>query len=258
MDHETDNLRPGLTYSIAPGSVALVTGGSRGIGRAIALRLAALGYDIWLNYLANDERAHEVRSLIVNDLGRECSLLKFDVSDAEQVSENLQPLVEEKPPEVLVNNAGIVRDSALVLMSFEDWKRVLGTTLDGFFLVTKCVLHGMVLKRRGRIINISSTSGQSGLPGQTSYSAAKAGIIGASKALAKEVARRKILVNAVAPGFIDTDMTAGAPIERMLKAVPLARMGTADEVAGIVAFLCSEEASYITGQVIGCNGGMYM
>jgi len=247
----------GLSFTVPDGAAALVTGGSRGIGRAVALRLAALGYDIWLNYLENDQRAREVRDEIQDGAGRRCRLLRFDVSDPEQVGETLIPLIEESAPHVLVNNAGIVRDGAMVLMPFEDWRRVIGTTLDGFFLVTKCVLMGMVPRREGRIVNISSTSGQSGLPGQTNYAAAKAGLIGATKALALEVARRGILVNAVAPGFIETDMTRDAPVDRMLKMVPLSRMGTVEEVAGTVAFLVSDEASYITGQVIACNGGLY-
>ena len=247
----------GLTYDIPSGAVALVTGGSRGIGRAISLQLAALGYDIWLNYASRDDTAEEVRRTIVS-LGRECTLLKFDVSDADGVTRNLEPLVEERTPHVLVNNAGIIRDGVLALMSFDDWKRVLQVTLDGFFLVTRVVLNGMLLQRRGRIVNISSTSGQAGLAGQTNYSAAKAGLIGATKSLAAEVARRGILANVVAPGLIATDLTKDIEVERILPAIPLRRLGTVEEVAGIVAFLCSKQASYVTGQVIGCNGGLYM
>jgi 3-oxoacyl-[acyl-carrier protein] reductase len=253
----SNTLAAGLTFTVPEGATALITGGSRGIGRAVALRLAAVGYDIWLNYRHNDDLAREVRSEIQDGTGRRCRLLRFDVSDPEQVAAALLPLIEESAPHVLVNNAGIVCDGAMVLMPFEDWRRVIATTLDGFFLVTKYVLQGMIPRRSGRIVNISSTSGQAGLPGQTNYAAAKAGLIGATKALALEVARRSILVNAVAPGFIETDMTREAPIERMLKMVPLSRMGTVEEVAGAVAFLVSDEAAYITGQVIACNGGLH-
>jgi len=247
----------GFTYDIPAGAVALVTGGSRGIGRAIALKLAALGYDVWLNYMSRDESARETQSAII-DMGRECSLLKFDVSDSEGVSRNLETLLEKTTPHVLVNNAGVIRDGILALMSFDDWKRVVQVTLDGFFLVTQMVLQGMLLERRGRIVNIASTSGQTGVPGQTNYAAAKAGLIGATRALAAEVARRGILVNVVAPGFIATEMTEGAQIDRVLPRIPLQRLGTVDDVAGAVAFLCSKESSYITGQVVACNGGLYM
>jgi len=259
MTHaDTHVLTHGLRFSIQPGSVALVTGGSRGIGRAIALRLAGLGYDIWLNYHANHEAAAATRDLISAQAGRHCELLRFDVANPEEVAAILQPRVEEQVPSVLVNNAGVVRDTALALMSFDEWREVIGTTLDGFFLVTKCVLFGMIQRRSGRVITISSTSGQTGVPGQVNYAAAKAGVIGATKALAMEVARRSILVNAIAPGLVDTDMTAHAPAEQLLSRVPLSRLGTADEVAGAVAFLCSDDAAYITGQVISCNGGLYM
>jgi len=249
--------RHGLTYTISEGAVALVTGGSRGIGRAIVLRLAEIGYDIWLNYRSDDESAEQIRAAVENEHGRKCRLLRFDVSDPEQVRTVLEPLIEEHAPEVLVNNAGVVRDTAMALMGFDEWRLVLKVTLDGFFLVTKPVVFSMIRQRKGRIINISSTSGQTGVPGQTNYSAAKAGLIGATKSLAVEVARRGILVNALAPGLISTDMAKEAAPDRMLKSIPLSRAGSVDEVAGAVAFLCSDEAGYITGQVIGLNGGLY-
>ena len=245
-----------LTFSVPDGAVAMVTGGSRGIGRAIALRLAAVGYDIWLNYRSSDDRAREVQAEIEGRTGRTCRLMRFDVSRAEAVSEVLEPALEQCIPEVLVNNAGVLSDGAMALMSYDEWKRVLDVTLDGFFLVTKPVLFGMIQRRRGRIINISSTSGEVGVPGQVNYSAAKAGLIGATRSLAVEVARRGILVNAVAPGVVATEMSEHSASERLLQAIPLRRSGTVDEVAGAVTFLCSDEASYITGQVISCNGGL--
>lgn len=256
MTNRTDFAAPGgLSYSAVDGAIALVTGGSRGIGRAVALRLAAIGFDLWLNYHSNHAQADSVRAE-VEALGRRCRLLPFDVGSPEQVAAALEPLLEHEVPAVLVNNAGVVRDTAMALMSLDEWQTVLRTTLDGFFLVTKPVLFGMIRRRSGRIVNIASTSGQTGVPGQTNYSAAKAGLIGATRSLAVEVARRNILVNAVAPGLITTDMSAGAATERMLKGIPLGRPGTVEEVAGAVAYLCSDEAAYVTGQVIGVNGGL--
>ena len=170
----------------------------------------------------------------------------------------LNPLLEEETPEILVNNAGCTRDLLMIWMSQQDWKDVLSVSLDGFFQITKGILKGMLRKRNGRIINIVSTSGQSGMPGQVNYSAAKAGLIGATKALAAEVAKRNILVNAVSPGFIETEMTKDVPKDKVLPMIPMQRFGSADEVAGVARFLCSVQASYITGQVIGVNGGIYM
>ena len=247
----------GSPFTFPSGKTALVTGGSRGIGRAISLSLARAGFDIWLNYRSNHAAAEEVGREIA-DLGRSCRLLGFDVSDPEAVSRSLDPLLATTTPYVLVNNAGAIRDAVMIWMKFDEWREVLRTTLDGFFLVTKCVLPGMLSSREGRIVNISSTSGQAGRPGQVNYAAAKAGLIGATKALAAEVGRRGVLVNAVAPGFIATDMTAQVPLDRVLPAIPLGRVGQAEDVAGIVAFLCSSEAGYITGQVFGCNGGLYV
>ncbi len=247
----------GFSYSLPDGAVALVTGGSRGIGRAMVLRLAEIGFDIWLNYRSNDDQAEQVRVLVEEKYGRSCKLLRFDVADADEVKTQLEPLLEDEVPHMLVNNAGIICDGAMALMSYENWSSVVRTTLDGFFLVTKPVVFGMIRKRAGRIVNISSTSGQMGVPGQTNYSAAKAGLIGATKSLAVEVARRGILVNAIAPGFVDTEMSQGTTSEMMKTRVPLKRAGTVDEVSGALAYLCSDEAAYITGQVFNVNGGLY-
>ncbi len=237
--------------------IALITGASRGIGAATAIELARDGYDIWLNYRTNHDAAGAVAKAI-EDCGGVCTLLAFDVSNGEQTSAVLEPLLKDKSPDVLVNNAGIADDTMLFWMSPEQWSGVLSVHLDGFFNVTRLLIASMIRKRRGRIINIASTSGQTGMPGQVNYSAAKAGLIGATKALAKEIAQRGILVNAVSPGFIETEMTEELPTEQVLSMIPLGRFGKADEVAKVVTFLCSDAATYITGQVINVNGGVFM
>ena len=237
--------------------IALVTGASRGIGAAIATVLAQDGFDLWLNYRSNHEAAERVKNEI-EQTNAQCRLLPFDVSDSEATLSVLDPLIEKETPYVLVNNAGFTRDMLMIWMNQNDWKDVLSVHLDGFFQVTRAVIKGMLTKRRGRIVNIVSTSGQSGMAGQVNYSAAKAGLIGATKALAAEVAKRNVLVNAVSPGFIETEMIKDIPKEKVLPMIPMQRFGTPEEVAAAVRFLCSDQASYITGQIIAVNGGVYM
>lgn len=237
--------------------VALVTGGGKGIGAAVAVALAKSGYDLWINY-RRDHAAAEQTADAARALGAECLLLPFDVTRPEAVKEALDPLLETTTPLALVNNAGFARDGLMMWMSEDDWSDVLSVHLGGFFHVTKCVLPQMLHRRRGYIVNVVSTSGQTGVAGQTNYSAAKAGLIGATRSLAREVARRNLLVNAVAPGFIETEMTHDLPVKEIKKLIPLGRMGSAAEVASMVNFLCSEEATYITGQVFSVNGGVYM
>jgi 3-oxoacyl-[acyl-carrier protein] reductase len=237
--------------------IALVTGASKGIGAAVAVRLAQDGFDVWLTYRSDHDGAARVKQA-VEECGAACLTFCFDVSDPVATHQLLEPRLEDFVPYALVNNAGFTRDGIMALMSHQDWNDVLGVTLGGFFNVTRLVLKAMVRNRRGRIVNIASTSGQSGLPSQVNYSAAKAGLIGATKALAAEVGKRNILVNSVAPGFIETDMTLNLPKERLLPLIPLQRFGTPQEVAHVVSFLCSEQSSYITGQVISVNGGVYM
>lgn len=238
---------------------ALITGGSRGIGRAICVKMAELGYYVLINYKGNEIAANETLDA-VRAKGSDGELLQFNVGNEEEVQAVLGAWVEnnkEKQVEVLVNNAGIREDSLLFWMNSAQWKNVLNISLDGFFHVTKQVLNNMLLKRYGRIINIVSLSGIKGLPGQTNYSAAKAGVIGATKALAQEVAKRGVTVNAVAPGFIKTDMTAELNEKELAAQVPMNRFGTPEEVAEAVAFFASKSSSYITGEVLSINGGLY-
>ena len=237
--------------------IALVTGASKGIGAAIARELAAASFHIWLNYRGDHPAAQQVADEIVV-AGGECTLLPFDVADVEAVKEVLEPLLKKQVPFVLVNNAGFARDGIMAMMSQSDWERVLAVHLNGFFNVTRLVVARMLRKRQGRIINIVSTSGESGVAGQVNYSAAKAGLIGATRSLAAEVGRRNILVNAVSPGFIATDMTEGLPQEQILPLIPLGRFGEPEEVSGLVGFLCSDRAGYITGQVFAVNGGIHI
>ena len=238
---------------------ALVTGGSRGIGRAVCIKMAEMGYNVLINYKSNAEEANNTLALI-KEKGVDGEIIQFDVSDKEQIKTKLGAWMEaneDKVIEVLVNNAGIRDDGLMMWMKDEQWDGVLKTNLDGFFYVTRLVVNSMLLKKYGRIINIVSLSGLKGMPGQTNYSAAKAGVIGATKALAQEIGRKGITVNAVAPGFIKTDMTEGLNENELKAMVPLKRFGLPEEVAHAVGFLASAEAAYITAEVISVNGGLY-
>jgi 3-oxoacyl-[acyl-carrier protein] reductase len=238
---------------------AIVTGGSRGIGRAVAQKLADAGYNIVITYKNNDAEAEKTLELI-RAKGVNADSLKFDVGAKDEVEKVLGAWMEankDKAVEILVNNAGIRQDALLMWMTDEQWKSVIGSSLDGFYHVTRQVINPMLTRRYGRIVNVVSLSGIKGMPGQTNYSAAKAGVIGATKALAQEVARRNVTVNAVAPGFIRTDMTQDLNEKDLRALIPMQRFGEPEEVAHAVAFLASPEASYITGTVLSINGGLY-
>ena len=239
---------------------ALVTGGSRGLGRAVCLKLAAQGWPVVINYQSNAAAAEETKRLI-EEQGGQAELLRFDVSKKEEVEVALDQWEASHEADyiaVLVNNAGIRRDNVMFMMGDEEWHSVLDTSLNGFFYITRRLLKHMMPRRRGgRIVNMASLSGLKGMAGQTNYSAAKAALIGATKALAQEVAARGVTVNAVAPGFIDTDMTKDLPREELKQLIPVGRFGRPEEVAAAVAFLVSEDAAYITGEVISVNGGLY-
>jgi 3-oxoacyl-[acyl-carrier protein] reductase len=239
---------------------AIVTGGSRGIGRAICLKLAEdKNYHILINYTSNQEAANETLAK-VKELGATGEILKFDVGNAAETTEALTKWQEANPDslvEVIVNNAGITRDGLFMWMKPEDWSDVINTSLNGFYNVTNFFIQKLLRNKYGRIINMVSVSGVKGTAGQTNYSAAKAAVVGATKALAQEVAKRNITVNAVAPGFIKTDMTQDFNEDEMKAMIPANRFGEAEEVADLVAFLASKKSSYITGEVININGGIY-
>lgn len=238
---------------------ALVTGASRGLGKAIAIRLAKDGFAVVINYQSNREAAEDTLKQ-VQEGGGMGELLPFDVSDPKAIETALESWQNAHPEEyisVLVNNAGIRQDNLMVFMQEEQWSRVLDTTLNGFFYITRRLLKDMMTHRNGRIINMASLSGLKGLPGQANYSAAKAALIGATKALAQEVAARKVTVNAIAPGFIASDMTKELNEAELKKLIPLGRFGKPEEVAALTSFLASDESAYITGQVISINGGLY-
>ena len=241
------------------GKYALVTGGSRGIGREVCVRLAKMGYNVVINYVSNDAQAEQTAAL-VRECGVDAELLKFDVSDNAAAVAAIEGWQDAHPGEyieVLVNNAGIRKDNLLLWMEAEDWHKVLGTSLDAFYNVTRPLLKPMFVKKYGRIINMASLSGLKGLPGQCNYSAAKGGLIGATKALAQEVGRKGVTVNAVAPGFVRTDMVDGLDEAELRKTIPMNRFGEPEEVAALVGFLASKEAGYITGECISINGGLY-
>ncbi len=275
------------------GKVALVTGGSRGIGRAIALRLAQEGADVAINYQNTREHAQEVSKLIdqmgmmdelekllvmidrmdtreqaqevsklIESIGRHSCIVQANIGDMEQVNRMRDLIIDRFGRiDILVNNAGIVRDKSFVKMTPQMWKEVLSVNLDGTFYCTKAVIEGMLERKYGRIVNISSVIGRMGNRGQANYAASKAGMIAVTQTLAKEFAGKGVTVNAVAPGFIETDMLKSVPkeaMEKILAQIPLGRLGKPSEVAGAVAYLASEEGDYITGQVIDLNGGIYI
>ena len=239
---------------------ALITGGSRGIGKAICIQLAKdSDYHILINYHSNKQAALETLKEVEN-LGGSGELLQFDVANAEEVKTKLNNWQENNKDalvEVIVNNAGITKDGLFMWMTKNDWDSVINTSLNGFFNVTNHLLQKMLSNRYGRIVNMVSVSGVKGPPGQTNYSAAKGAIVAATKALAQEIAKRNITVNAVAPGFIKSDMTASLDEKELKKMIPANRFGEAQEVADLVSFLVSKKASYITGEIININGGIY-
>jgi 3-oxoacyl-[acyl-carrier protein] reductase len=243
------------------GKIALVTGGSRGIGRAICLRLASMGAQVYINYVSRPEAAEETRRLIL-EAGKKAELVQFNVADGAAVQEKIKGILQTAGPiSILVNNAGITRDGLMARMKESDWDDVLDTNLKGAFLCAKAVAKDMMKNRWGRIVNISSVSGYAGNSGQVNYSAAKAGLAGLTRSMAREYASRNITVNCVAPGYIETEMTEQLAEQvrlQLAQEIPLACLGRVEDVAGSVAFLVSEDGRYVTGQTIHVNGGMYM
>ncbi|MEI7726322.1 MAG: 3-oxoacyl-ACP reductase FabG [Bacteroidota bacterium] len=238
---------------------ALVTGGSRGIGRAVSIKLAEMGFFVLINYHTNQQEA-ELTLEQVRAKGSDGEILKFDVASQDEIEQALgqwQAAHEGAYIQVLVNNAGIRKDALVMWMKNEEWHDVLNTNLHSFLYVTRFLIKEMIINKKGRIVNVVSLSGLKGLPGQANYSAAKAGVIGATKALAQEIAKKNVTVNAVAPGFIKTDMTKDLDEAQLKAMIPMGRFGKPEEVAAIVGFLASDEASYVTGAVINVNGGLY-
>jgi 3-oxoacyl-[acyl-carrier protein] reductase len=250
-----------MTTARLNGQVALVTGASRGIGRAVAERLAQEGATVILNYVQNEAAAQEVHTAI-QTAGGQAHLSRFDIAQSDAVTTAVKQIIDQHGRiDILVNNAGLALDALLLRLKEDDWERVMDVNMKGSFLCTKAVARTMVRQRAGRIINLTSVVAQTGNAGQAAYSAAKAGVIGLTKTLAKELASRSITVNAVAPGFIETDMTGSLPEQvktGYLSLIPAGRWGTTAEVAEVVAFLAGPLAGYITGQVINVNGGMYV
>jgi 3-oxoacyl-[acyl-carrier protein] reductase len=237
---------------------ALITGGSRGIGRAVSIKLAAMGYFVIINYKSNYAEAQKTLDMIIEN-GGEGQLMPFDIEKANEITVALDTWINQNKDayiEVLINNAGIRKDNLLFWMTDDEWNSVVNTHLNGTFYITRALIKYMLNKKYGRIINIVSISGLTGMTGQANYSAAKAGIIGLTKALALESAKKKVTVNAIAPGFIDTDMTRDLPQDELKKRIPAGRFGKAEEVAELIGFLASDKASYITGQVISISGGL--
>ena len=237
---------------------ALVTGGSRGIGRAISIRLASMGYHVLINYKTNTEEAEKTLNRII-EIGGEGRLLPFDVENVNEINAVLNAWMEQHPEayiEILVNNAGIRKDNLFFWMTDDEWDQVIHTNLNSVFYVTRFLIKYMLNKKYGRVINIVSLSGLNGRPGQANYAAAKAGIIGLTKSLALEAAKKNVTVNAIAPGFIETDMTKDLNQDELKKIIPMGRFGKPEEVAELAEFLASDKASYITGQIISISGGL--
>jgi len=243
------------------GKTALVTGGSRGIGRAVGIRLGQMGAKVYINYVSRPEAAEETRA-VIEGAGGSARIIAFDIADGEQVQQSIKTILsEEGSIDILVNNAGITRDGLVALMKEPDWDAVLSTNLKGAFLCSKAASRAMMKKRWGRIINITSVIGFSGNAGQSNYAAAKAGLVGLAKSLAREYASRGITVNCVAPGYIETEMTdslAAEVKEKIQSEIPMATLGSVEDVAAAVAFLAGDDGRYITGQTLHVNGGMYM
>ncbi|HPN86961.1 MAG TPA: 3-oxoacyl-ACP reductase FabG [Smithella sp.] len=235
---------------------AIITGASRGIGRATAVELARAGYFVIINFKTNETAAQETLNMVKSE-GGDGTIIPFDVADSEQTRNAVKTITEQyKNIQALINNAGITADGLFMLLGEEEWDSVINTSLNGFYHMTKPILREMIRKKRGSIVSVSSLSALMPNRGQANYAAAKAGIIAASRSLASEVARFGVRVNVVAPGLIETDMIKDAPVDQIKQIIPMARLGKPQEVASVIRFLCSDDASYVTGQVIGINGGI--